>query len=214
MQTRYLKALSMANIPKRYKDTTVEGLAFKKSNAEAYRKIKKYCDSIYEYAIDKAYNMYLYSKPTKTNELGTGTGKTTSSIAILNEFIKQYIWNITKSGIGMTDLPAYFVKCATFQNTYNAQFKQNSGVEYQAMKSKMKSCKLLVIDDIAIRSCSEGFMTELYDVIDYRVSEMLSTIYTSNVSQDKISDVLDLRIQSRLYEDCIPVELTGEDNRF
>ena len=78
----------------------------------------------------------------------------------------------------------------------------------------MKACKLLVLDDIAIKNCTEAFMSELYEVIDHRVSEELATIYTSNVSREELEDILGQRIQSRLYENCIPIELNGEDHRF
>ena len=57
-------------------------------------------------------------------------------------------------------------------------------------------------------------MCELYEVIDHRVSEELPVIYTSNIPREKVDAVLDTRIQSRLYENCIPIEISGIDHRF
>lgn len=215
MNSRYNRALMMSNIPKRYKRVTVGTLPIKKDNPEAYRKIVKYTKDIDEYIL-VGMSVYLYSdgKNCET-ELGTGTGKTTSACAIVHNFIAEYVWKITKEGKPMDALPAYFVKCANFQNMYGIQYKnQDALLEYQACKEKMKTCLLLVLDDIAIRGCSEGFMGELYEVIDHRVSEELPIIYTSNIPREKVDEVLDTRIQSRLFEECIPIEISGVDHRF
>ena len=42
-------------------------------------------------AVEKGIGLYIYSTPTEGNPLGTGTGKTTSAIAILNEFTKLQV---------------------------------------------------------------------------------------------------------------------------
>lgn len=212
--TRYNNLLNLAKIPKRYRRCTVDNLPFKESNPEAYRKVMKYCNDILHYTED-GYSIYLYSNPIRGNELGTGTGKTTASCAILNKFLIEYVWWATKNGEEVRGLVAMFVKCSDFQNKYTEQFKNNdASYSYYSCKTNMMTCKLLVLDDLALRNCSQGFMAELYEVINHRVSEELPTIYTSNISREKLDEVLDQRIQSRLYENCIPVELTGEDNRF
>ena len=215
MNARYSRAVIMANVPKMYRKVTLSSLPIKKDNPEAYRKIIKYSKDIDEYIL-VGMSVYLYSNGDHCEtELGTGTGKTTSACAIINNFIAEYIWKITKEGKYMDVLPAYFVKCANFQNMYSIQYKnEDAMLKYQSCKEKMKSCELLVLDDIALRGCSEGFMCELYEVIDHRVSEELPIIYTSNIPREKVDAVLDTRIQSRLYENCIPIEISGIDHRF
>lgn len=215
MNARYNKAMALSNIPKRYKKYTVGILPIKKDNPEAYRKIMKYSRDIDEYIL-VGMSAYLFSDGNHCDtELGTGTGKTTSACAILHNFLAEYVWKITKEGKSMDVLPAYFVKCANFQNMFSVQYKNpDAMLEYQKCKNNMKTCMLLVLDDIAIRGCSEAFMSELYEVIDHRVSEELPIIYTSNIPREKVDEVLDTRIQSRLYENCIPIEISGEDHRF
>lgn len=214
MNSRYAKAVKMAGIQKKYRSCNLENLPFKRSNPEAYRKVRKYCDGILHYT-DIGYSVYLFSNATTENTMGTGTGKTTCACAILNHFIFAHVWTITVEGEPMNSLPSYFVRCCDFQNKFSIQYKNaDAMLEYQSCKDKMKSCRLLVIDDIALRDCSEAFMSELYEVIDYRIGEELSTIYTSNVNRENIDKCLGQRIQSRLYEDCIPIEISGIDNRF
>lgn len=213
--TRYNNLLRLAKIPKRYRRCNVDNLPFKESNPEAYRKVMKYCNDILHYTED-GHSIYLYSNPTKGNEMGTGTGKTTAACSILNKFLEEYVWWATTNRKNISNVPALFVKCSDFQNKYTEQFRNQMGAstDYYIAKSNMMLCNLLVLDDIAIRNCSQGFMAELYEVINHRVSEELPTIYTSNISREKLDEVLDQRIQSRMYEHCIPIELSGEDNRF
>lgn len=207
MYSRYNKAVNMACIQKRYKGITPDNIPIKDSNPEAYRKIIKYCNDILHY-VEDGYSLYLYFD-------GTGTGKTTCAYAVLNKFIQEYVWKITKEGLSMDILPAYFIRCCDFQNKFSIQYKDSDVMaEYQSCKELMKNCKLLVIDDVAIRNCSDAFKSELYEVIDYRVGECLATIYTSNVGRTELADTLGERIQSRIYECCIPVEIKGTDHRI
>ena len=132
-----------------------------------------------------------------------------------NKFLAEYIWD-HQDRKQLCCHYLLFMKCSDFQNKYAEQCRNQIGAsdEYYNYKNNMKTCKLLVLDDIAIKNCTEAFMSELYEVIDHRVSEELATIYTSNVSREELEDILGQRIQSRLYENCIPIELNGEDHRF
>lgn len=215
MVTRYEKAQALAKIPKRYKNSRPENIPIEKDNPEAYRVVMKYCNDVVKFATEDCYSLYMYSVPSKDNPLGTGTGKTTCACAILNKFIEDYVWKTAMLRGSMLTLPALFVKCSDFQNIYNAQFRDKVGAseEYYAYKDNMKVCNLLVLDDIAVRSCTEAFMNELYEVINHRVSEQLATIYTSNVSLEQLGSILDERIASRIREDCIIRKFVGKDHR-
>lgn len=215
MFSRYEKALSMAKVPKKYKSCSVDNLPIEKENPTAYKLITKYCNTAFVQVTENNYSLYLYSKPSKDNPLGTGTGKTTSACTIINSFVKDYVWNTMMLRMSTPWIPALFVRCSDFQNIYNAQFREQSGAsnEYYAYKNNMKTCRLLVLDDVAIRSCTEAFVNELYEVINHRCVEELATIYTSNVPLDDIGGLLDYRIESRMKEDCYKVAFTGKDNR-
>ena len=216
MNSRYRKAIAMAHVPKRYVNCTPENLPIEKDNPQAYKTVIKYCSNILKFVTEDCYSIYMYSVPDpKINKLGTGTGKTTCACAILNKFIAEYVWDITKKGGYMDTVPALFVRCADFQNKYAEQCRNQEGASemYYSYKNRMKSCKLLVIDDIALRDCTEAFECELYEVIDHRVSEMLPTIYTSNVDLEQLGVLLGNRIASRIREDCILKKFVGKDHR-
>lgn len=52
----------------------------------------------------------------------------------------------------------------------------------------MKEVDLLIVDDIALRGCPEGFQNELYEIIDCRSTEDTTTIFTSNVTFDELPE--------------------------
>lgn len=211
---RYDKARQLTKIPKRYIGCMMNNLPIEESNPKAYKAIIKYCDAVLDF-VKKGTSLYLYSEPTQTNPLGTGTGKTTSACTILNEFLVKYVWEQTLLRTPLITAPAMFVRCSDFQNIYNAQFRNqdNASAEYYYYKNSMKEARLLILDDIAIRSCTEAFLNELYEVINHRDVEMLATIYTSNVPLDKVGELLDYRIESRIRDNCASIKFTGEDHR-
>lgn len=204
---------SSRNVPTLYDGLTLTDLP----DGENFEPIKKYINNI-ENAIKGGTGLYLYSIGNVNNPLGTGTGKTTSAIVILNEFTKLRIKQITQCKIKQKVNPALFLKVSQFQNTYNKQFRDvensSAGEQFYRLKTLAMNVELLILDDIAIRNSTETFTGELYEIIDYRYSSRLTTIFTANVPVGKLQSIFDERITSRIEGMCYKIPFEGKDYRL
>ncbi len=205
------------NVPKRYDHCKKDNLP-KIEPAPTRTKMIEFMERVLE-LIDKGVGLYLFSIPSKENPMGTGTGKTTVATSILNEFLVQ---RAKQHLTGMKEIktnPALFMEMSDFQNIYNAQFRGNRESQERASevfyryKDRMKTVELLVVDDIAMRNSTEAFTNELYEIINHRVNEGLSTIYTSNEPLANLTDLFGERIVSRIDGSTFSYPFIGKDHR-
>ena len=210
--------LGLANIPSAYADVTPSTVPFRDANPTAYAAVSAYCVSILE-NVEKGRGLYLYSIPNPDNPKGTGTGKTTATVAILTEYAIMSVILHTTHKKKAAALPALFVNASKFQNAFNAQFRgtpdmqQEASRAYYELKSRMLSADLLAIDDIGVRDATPAFLGEFYEVIDDRSNLRKATLFSSNVPLSGISTVLDERIESRIEGMAIPISFVGKDMR-
>ncbi|MBC9785847.1 ATP-binding protein [Heliobacterium chlorum] len=210
---------SVADIPKAYRQSKMHTLPFEKDNPLAFEFVARYCSNIEE-NVNTGQGYYFYSIPEPVvNPKGTGTGKTTAATAILNEYlVARVILHVTRKKL-ITELPALLVNASKYQNTFNAQFRghrtlqEEASQKYYLLKDRMMTVALLAIDDIGIREATEAFKNQFYEVIDTRAVEQLATIYTSNEPIERIGQLLDDRIASRIEGSTFPVSFKGEDKR-
>lgn len=204
----------LRGVPKKYDNCMLNNLP-----ADSQFEIIKKFIKLMPKKIEEGVGLYLFSAPTKDNPFGTGNGKTTSACAILNEWTKMQCGRHTRREIELTTNPALFVKASDFQNLYNSQFRgsmdmtQEASMKYYRYKQLMKEVQLLVIDDIAMRSGTEAYVNEMYEVIDHRAVEELATIFTSNVGFDGLKEIFGDRIASRIEGMSVPVSFKGRDFR-
>lgn len=200
------------NVPKKYDNCLKENLPIKNENPAVYQAVMGYIDTVIEKVQGTNRGIYFYG--------GTGTGKTTTAVTILNEYliarVRQHLRGEKKIEVN----PVLFVRLSEFQNIYNGQFRgtpdmqSNSAVRYYRFKERMKEVDLLVIDDIALRGLPEGFMNEIYEIIDHRATEDITTIFTSNVGYQELKEFVGDRIASRIQGMCgNQVVMKGKDNR-
>lgn len=207
------------NVPTKYKDCLIENLPIGNDNPKVLAVIQKYVSDINMYVKEKNVGLFLFSIPDATNKFGTGTGKTTTAITVLNEFVIDQVKRHMKGEINLTKNPALFVKASEFQNKYNEQFRgsfenqQQASEVYYRFKQRMKQTDLLVIDDVAIRDTTEAFRNEFFEIIDHRSTEDRTTIFTSNLPIEKVAEVLGDRIASRIEGMCYMLGLKGSDHR-
>lgn len=210
--------IAVANIPPKYRTSTLQNLPFKNDNPQAYAIVTTYGKKIIE-KVDEGVGLYLFGVPSKENPKGVGNGKTTAATALIIEYLRQRVILEAKKERPVTDVPAFFMKMAKFQNVYNAQFrgsidtKEINGDRYYALKQRMVTCDLLVLDDIGLRGITEALQNEIYEIIDERETNCRSTIFTSNVPLDQLNDILGEQIASRIEGMTIPVPFYGKDHR-
>lgn len=212
----------MNNVPKLYRNLTVkdlERLNLSEENPKIYQSLLRYIENIGKRVDEENIGLFFYSK-------ASGTGKTTSAVIVMNEYliyrVESYLKSIQERNPEdveqekLDQSPVFFVSASEFQNVYNEQFRgvdSGASERYYSLKKRMKRVDLLVIDDIAVRDVTDAFMNELFEVIDYRNSEMKSVVITSNATLDELEYKIGQRIVSRIKGMCVPVGLAGTDKR-
>lgn len=210
-------------VPKKYKFTRVKDLPFKEDNKKAYDTLEQYTNNILRNVQEKNFGLFLHSIPNPDNQMGTGTGKTTGAVAVLNEYLIARGKTFLKKEQDMKDNPALFVRTSQLQGHFNAQFRgdrdlqDKASAKFYRLKDQIMTRELIVFDDIATRGTriSEAWEEELYQMIDYRSSmlENGATIFTSNMPISKLPDLLGPRIASRINGMAIPIGFKGNDKR-
>ena len=213
---------NMNNVPKLYRNLIkkdLDGLCLAEENPKVHQSLIRYIDNIEQRIDVENVGLYLYSK-------ASGTGKTTTAVILMNEYliyrVESYLKSIQERKADdveqekLDQSPVFFVSASEFQNVYNEQFRgidSGASERYYLLKKRMKNVDLLVIDDIAVRDVTEAFNNELFEIIDYRASEMKAVIITSNSTLDELEHKLGQRITSRIKGMCVPVGLSGSDKR-
>lgn len=200
------------NVPRRYSNCFLDNLDIKEENPKVYKAVEVYVENVLDRVQNSGRGIYFVG--------ATGTGKTSTAITILNEYLLARVIQHLKGEKKIEVNPVLFIKLSSFQNVYNSQFRgspltQNQNADkYFLIKNKMKIVELLVLDDIALRNCTESFQNEMYEIIDYRATEGLATLFTSNETYVGLEECLGERIKSRIEGMCgKPVLIKGEDRR-
>ncbi|WP_368264082.1 hypothetical protein [Enterococcus innesii] len=207
------------NVPAKYSNNFMDSLPIAEENPTAYATVEKYVGNVIQYVQEKRVGLFFFSKPCPENKFGTGTGKTTAAITILNHYLLERLRQHLKNERSIEDNPVYFCKSTDLQTAFNAQFRGSADMQrtaserYYAIKNRVKTVELLVFDDIATKASTESYTEELYEIIDHRATEELATIYTSNMTMEAVADLLGDRIASRIEGMTVPVAFTGRDYR-
>jgi DNA replication protein DnaC len=91
-----------------------------------------------------------------------------------------------------------FVNLADIANRVRKTFDEDKKSDDSRLFDRIKTCELLVIDDLGTEKVSEWIEEQLFSIVNYRYENQLPMIITSN---SKIADLkYNTRIISRLYE--------------
>ena len=83
--------------------------------------------------------------------------------------------------------------------------------------AELNSCKLLIIDDLGAERNTDYALEKVYSLIDSRTRTDKPMILTTNLSFDEMMgnpDIRYRRIYDRIFETCIPVEISGSSFRI
>ena len=171
------------------------------SDKEAYQRLYEIGNNILSF-VSEGNNLMIWS-----NEVGTGKTLMATKLA------EQYILKRNENNRA-TD-------CALFINVGDLLFyKKDSfnNVVSQKMiwdlEEKIKDCKLVVWDDIGTKGMSEFDKEYLIVLLNHRLNDLhKSNIYTTNLNENQLREVIGSRLTSRLREDTEIIELKGGDKR-
>ncbi|MED3832989.1 DNA replication protein [Peribacillus frigoritolerans] len=174
-----------AGLPSDYKLVTLSNSPARTEQVEVYRAIDAYVKTFerqFDEGAERIKSLYFHSKEP-------GTGKTTSACAVLNTYLTAHYTGSLRRGKQPLQRPAFFLSVNALQQLHNKthmpaslQTKEKLGEELLREIERAKTTPFVVLDDLAVRKATTSFLGIIYDICDYRTTEKLPTIYTSNKS--------------------------------
>jgi len=208
-----------AEAPADYRMVTVANSPVRESQPKVYEFIDKYLRT-FERQWGDGDNAYRIKSLYLVSE-SPGTGKTTTAVAVMNEWVVRHYVGALKRNRQPIQRPAYFLDVNEWQTLFNEFNRRNipqdiaekASAEYYRKMAEVKTAPFAVLDDIGVRSASEAFRGDLHAVINHRIVNVLPTVYTSNIAIYGLVDVFDKRLYDRVRDNCFELNFEGESKR-
>lgn len=213
-----------AGLPREYRLTTLANSPARADQPAIYKSVENYVKTFerqfeqtegYIEPADRIKSLYLFSA-------NSGTGKTTTAAALLNEWLRVHYSGSLRRGLTPSLRPAYFLDVNEWQDDYNEfnrprvpdSVAEPAATRYYRALEAAKTAPFAVLDDIGVRNVTDGFRGDLHGIINARVTNQLPTIYTSNISIERLPGVFgEHRIYDRIRDLCIVHGFEGESKR-
>ena len=194
---RVLRALyNLSKIPTGYRYNIA--LTPQQRDLEAFEELNNFKESIIS-NVEQGKNLYIWGK-------NTGCGKTSWACKIMSHYFRKIAFS---SGLENEGLYIYL---PVFLNDLRNSFDIKTP-EFEKELDMVNNCNLLIIDDIGAERLTEWVRERIISIIHTRVSNGLSTIYTSNLSPEELKEEMGDRISSRILGGTSIIEITGADRR-
>lgn len=206
--------IAAANVPKDYQYVTIQTSPARDGQQRIYKITEKYVETFKRTDGSRVKSLYLWSS-------NPGTGKTTTASAILNQWVSVEYLTALKEGRQPEETKAYFLDVNEWQTEYNNfnrprvpdHIAEPAAEKYYKGMEKAKKAEFAVLDDIGVRDATEGFRSDLHTVINYRATNGLPTVYTSNYGIEDMSKIFDNRMYDRIRDQCVELHFNGESQR-
>ena len=132
-------------------------------------------------------------------------------LSMVDEGRGLYIWGKIAFNTGLENEGLY-IFLPTFLEDLRDNY-DNKDPEFDEVLRMIKTCRLLIIDDIGAERVTDWVRERMVSIINTRVSNNLTTIYTSNLSPEELRGELGDRIASRVLGSSQVVEITSGDRR-
>lgn len=168
-------------------------------DVEAFNYLKSIEDNNIEDFVRNGDNLYIYSPIA-------GNGKTSWAFRLLRAYIDK-VWHKKE----MKPI-VLFIGVPRFLLELKANISQKS--EYiEHIENCVLDCDLVVWDDIGSKNGTEFEVSHLLSIIDTRINNGKSNIYTSNLDKGELHNILGDRLYSRIYNYSKCIEFVGRDKR-
>lgn len=168
------------------------------TDEQAFSALKNIENNI-ESFISQGKNLYIHS----TN---TGNGKSSWALRFIQTYFNR-VW--LKSSLRCR---ALFINVPRFLLSLKENISERS--DYVAhIKENILTCDIVIWDDIATKQTSIFESEHLYSMIEARIAEGKSNIFTSNLTAEEMHKALGDRLYSRIVNLSQDIELKGSDKR-
>lgn len=198
--------LGNAGLPDDYRGITLANSSARESQAKNYAIFERYVET---FSRGDVKSLYLWSE-------SPGTGKTTTAVALISEWIARDYLGALKAGKQPRQTPAIFLDINELQTRYNLATMTGDDDAMKRIGATIKrtqSAPFAVIDDIGVRSATEAFRSYVHAVINHRVTSGLPTVYTSNLPMSDMANVFDARLYDRIRDQCLDLHFEGKSRR-
>jgi len=203
--------LGNAGLPADYRGITLANSPAREGQAKNYEIFERYVETFSRGGVK---SLYLWSE-------SPGTGKTTTAAALISEWIARDYLGALKRGEQLRQFSAYFLDVNAWQTDYNEfnrprvpdEIAEPAAASYYKAMEKAKAAPFAALDDIGVREASENFRADLHAVINYRVTNGLPTVYTSNLAINELATVFDARLYDRIRDQCGEIHFEGSSKR-
>ena len=191
-EAAYQQRISYANIPHRYKSSTLGNYDCSSVNRKGFDILTDYAKNCGDAL--KAGKCLIIT--------GTvGTGKTHLSVGLVKAF--------ALSGHGVR-----YISVPNLIHEYRACYSRDSGESEIDVINRYGGCAFLVLDEVGMQRGTEDEQRIIHEVIDMRYNSVLPTVIVSNLSVEGIREMIGDRALDRLREGGgIALSFVGESHR-
>ncbi|QIG62558.1 DNA replication protein [Sporosarcina phage Lietuvens] len=198
--------IGAAGVPDGYEGVTLANSPARQSQGAIYESLARYADT---FTGDDVKSAYLWSA-------NPGTGKTTSAIGLLHEYIARNYIAALKRGEQPAQIMGVFLDVNAFQSDYNLAAMTHDEDAMKRIGARIKRVQqapFAVLDDVGVRSSTEAFTGYLHAIINHRVANAMPTVFTSNASIEELKDVFTPRLYDRIRDNAGVIHFAGESKR-
>ena len=147
-----------------------------------------------------------------------GSGKTVLAAMLLEALRLEDYLHLTlllkdENGEDIRKSWAYFISVCDLLAELRATFSNQEHSEMEIIE-KYSEAKYLILDDIGIEKTTDWTFQTLYLIINRRYEYLRPTVFTSNLSLEKLAEQLgDDRISSRIFGMCHIHSMKNADRR-
>lgn len=167
--------------------------------------VLKYLDDVWNLA-EAGKGFYAYGK-------GTGTGKTTIGCIALRRYLFE---SLRRDPNDLDNRRVLYINTSEFLDRIRKSFN-NQDLELEKLLEELTSVAtapgLILFDDIGAENCTEWVRERLYNLLNFRSSNGLASLFSSNHAPEELADRLGMRIYDRIMGSSKPIEFVGKSHR-
>lgn len=168
------------------------------TDREQFGILKSIEDNIEDF-IKKGKNLYIYSQQC-------GNGKTSWALRLAQSYVNKIWYKCDIScKILFISVPKFFISLK--DNISN----RNDYIQH--IKENVIHCDLVIWDDIGTKVGTEFEIENMLNIVDNRISNGKSNIYTSNMNPVQLNERIGERLYSRIVNLSKNIEFSGLDKR-
>lgn len=168
------------------------------TDSQAFCRLAEIEKNIEQY-VTEGNNLYVYSNRT-------GNGKSSWMYRLLRSYIVKTWYKHDLNPIVL------FISVPKFLLEIKANISNKSDYIEKIMPY-INNCDIVVWDDIGSKAGTEFEVSHLLNIIDYRISNNKTNMYTSNLNKEDLHQLLGDRLYSRIYNYSECIEFKGKDKR-